>query len=74
MTVCHHSAAGASDTHQIPDGARRLDLRFDVDWGDDDIRASHGKPLSFCSFACLSAWAADRVAQHDGVTVKDGAA
>lgn len=74
MTVCHYSAAGASDTHEIPDGARRLDLRFDVDWGADDIRASHGKPLTFCSFGCLSKWAADRGEQHDGVTVKDGAA
>ena len=70
--VCHHSSAGAGDTHEIAAGARKLELRFLVDWGDDDIRASHEKPLTFCSFGCLAAWAAGKADQHDGHVVEDG--
>lgn len=62
----------AGEKHRIPDGARRLDLTFAVDWGDDDLRASHEKPLVFCSFACLAAWASARAADHDGRTVTEG--
>jgi hypothetical protein len=65
-------AEGAGHVHEIADGARRLALRFDVDWGDDDLRNSFEKPMVFCSFNCLSAWAQGRADQHDGVTVKDG--
>jgi hypothetical protein len=71
-TFCHFSAQGAPGRHEIPAGARRLELRFDVDWGDDDIRGSHSKPLTFCSFGCLAGWAAERGVQHDGSTLKDG--
>jgi hypothetical protein len=72
MTACHFSPAGAQDVHKIEDGARRLELRFDVDWGDQDIRDSHSKPLTFCSFKCLAGWAADRAVQHDATTLKEG--
>lgn len=74
MKVCNYSTAGATDLHTIPDGARTLSLTFDVDWGDTDLRESHSKPLTFCSFRCLTGWAADKAAQHDSVTVTDGAA
>lgn len=73
-TVCHHSPTGAGAAHEIPKGGRRLDLAFSVDWGDDDVRDSHRKPLSFCSFGCLSAWAAERGTQHDGQVVSEGVA
>lgn len=70
MTVCMNPAG---DRHEIPTGARRLDLTFAVDWGDDDLRASHEKPLSFCSFGCLAGWAQARATDHDGRTVTEGA-
>lgn len=70
--VCHNSPQGAGDTHQIPDGARRLDLQFAVDWGDADLRDSHAKPLVFCSFKCLSEWAAAKAAEHDGHVLQEG--
>lgn len=69
---CHYTAAGAGDTHEIPDGNRRLDLRFTVDWGDEDLRVSHTKPLTFCSFGCLSKWAAAKELDHDGHVLKEG--
>jgi actin-related protein len=72
MTACHSSPHGAAETHEIPDGARRLDLTFTVDWGDDDLRGSHEKPLTFCSFKCLSEWAATKAADHDGNVLKEG--
>lgn len=72
QSVCHHTAAGAGNTHKIANGDRCLDLRFDVDWGDKDLRESHSKPLTFCSFTCLAAWATDRAAQHDGTTLTEG--
>lgn len=71
MTCCN-SPNGATDTHQIPDGARSLALSFTVDWGDDDLRVSHEKPLTFCSFKCLSEWAAGKVAEHDGHVLTEG--
>lgn len=62
----------AGDRHRIDDGARRVRVQLTVDWGADDLRDTHSKPLVFCSFACLAGWAGEKAAQHDGVTVKDG--
>jgi hypothetical protein len=70
--VCHNSPNGAGDTHEIPVGARRLDLTFAVDWGDEDLRDSHSKPLVFCSFACLAAWAEAKADEHDQHTLEEG--
>lgn len=64
-SACHYSASGAAGVHQIADGARRLQLVFNIDWGDQDLRDSHEKPLVFCSFEHLSLWAAERAADHD---------
>lgn len=71
--VCHNSPEGAPHRHEIPDGTRRLDLSFRVDWGDTDLRASHEKPLVFCSFQCLSEWALAKAIDHDGRTLTEGA-
>lgn len=71
--VCHYTSGGAAERHEIQDGGRRLDLRFTVDWGADDVRESHEKPLTFCSFGCLAAWAVERGDQHDGIVTQDGA-
>jgi hypothetical protein len=70
MSAFCHNPTG--ERHEIPGGARRLDLTFRVDWGGDDLREPHAKPLTFCSFACLTAWAADRAEHHDGVTLMEG--
>lgn len=72
-TVCGFSANGAGDVHEIADGARRVDVAVRVDWGADDARATHEKPLSFCSFNCLSEWAAAKAAEHDDRLVVEGA-
>lgn len=69
---CHYSSSGAPDRHAIATGERRIELQFSVDWGADDLRDLHVKPLVFCSFKHLSAWAAERAEQHDGAVVKDG--
>lgn len=62
----------ARDRHEIAKGDRRVDLVFALDWGDDDLRASHSKPLSFCAFQCLAEWAAEKAGQHDGHVLKEG--
>lgn len=72
MTACQFTANGAGDTHDIPAAARRLDLSFTVDWGYEDLRVSHTKPLTFCSFGCLSKWAAVKAGEHDGHVLKEG--
>lgn len=64
----------ARPRHEIADDARKVELQFSIDWGDDDVRDSHTKPLTFCSFACLSEWAAAKSGEHDGVAIVDGAA
>lgn len=62
------------DRHAIATGSRKLSLVFTVDWGDDDLRATHEKPLTFCSFRCLAGWASAKADEHDGTVVADGAA
>lgn len=69
MTLCSWSANGAGDTHEIAEGQRRLDVTVAIDWGTDDARDDHEKTVPFCSFKCLSAWAAGRAIAHDGRTV-----
>lgn len=69
MTLCSYSANGATDTHEIGVGDRQLDVTLAINWGDDDERADHAKVSSFCSFDCLSKWAAGRAIAHDGRTV-----
>lgn len=63
MTVCAYTAGGAGDTHPIED--RRLDVHVEVHWGASDPRADHGKDYAFCSFRCLSLWAAGRADTHE---------
>jgi hypothetical protein len=70
--ACHHAPGGAPGSHEIADGDRLLSLSFGVDWGDADLRDSHEKPLTFCSFACLAGWASEKSEQHDGRTLVEG--
>lgn len=68
--ACHNASAVR---HEIADGERKLELRVTVDWGDNDLRDSHEKPMVFCSFACLSEWAGEKAVQHDSRTVTEAA-
>lgn len=47
----------------LPDGQRTITIRLAVEWGDE--RGIHEKDVSFCSFRCVSEWAAGRAEQHD---------
>lgn len=67
--VCH---GPGRERHEIEESARRVDLRFSIDWGGDDVRESHSKPLTFCSFQCLADWAAEKTEQHDGHVLVEG--
>lgn len=69
MTLCSYSANGAGDTHEIADGQRRIDVTLAIDWGANDERNDHEKTIPFCSFDCLSKYAAGRAIAHDGRTV-----
>lgn len=61
------------DRHEIPDGGRKLTLTGIVVWGQQDLRDDWTGSYVFCSFACLSEWAAARASDHDGVVLREGA-
>lgn len=63
----------ARDPHQIDDGARKITLTAAVVWGQEDARGDWTGDYVFCSFGCLSEWAANRAADHDGVVLREGA-
>lgn len=58
--------------HTIADGARKVTLSAIIVWGQDDLRDDWTGDYVFCSFACLSQWAATRAAVHDGVVLREG--
>lgn len=61
------------DKHEIPDGGRRLEIKpLTIDWGSSDLRDGWQGDYTFCSFACLSEWAAARAAEHDEHVLVDG--
>lgn len=60
-------------THEIPDGGRKVTLSAVVVWGQQDLRDDWSGEYVFCSFACLSEWAATRAGDHDGVVLREGA-
>lgn len=62
----------ARDPHTIDDGARKITLTGTVVWGQDDLRGDWTGDYVFCSFACLSEWAALRATDHDGVVLREG--
>lgn len=71
--VCANSPHGAPERHEIPDGARCVEIRpMLVNWGDDDIRADWEGSYVFCSFGCLAEWAAAKAAEHDQHVLKEG--
>lgn len=43
-----------------------------VKWGDDDLRGEWTGPYVFCAFGCLSDWASEKAADHDGRVVREG--
>lgn len=59
-------------THEIADGARKVTLSAVIVWGQDDLRGDWTGDYVFCSFACLSQWAATRATDHDGVVLREG--
>lgn len=62
----------ARDPHQIADGARKVTLSAIVVWGEQDLRGDWTGDYTFCSFGCLSEWAATRAGDHDGRVLVDG--
>lgn len=69
VEFCNNPVGGR---HELRDQGRRVSVQLAVDWGADDLRDAHEKPVRFCSFACLAAWATEKAAQHDGNVVRDG--
>ena len=60
---------------ELADGARRITLTVELDWGADDLREpADAKRIDFCSFKCVEEWAHDRALAHDGVVVTEGEA
>lgn len=70
--LCEYTEHGAPDAHDIPDGARKLELTFRIDWGAADLRGPHETPLTFCSFRCLADWAARQADHHDRHVLTEG--
>lgn len=70
---CANSPEGVGAAHEIEDGGRRIDMALAVNWGDEDLRETHSKTVTFCSFACLSEWAKAKADEHDGRVVAEGA-
>jgi hypothetical protein len=58
--------------HEIADGARKITLTGMIVWGQEDLRADWTGDYVFCSFQCLSEWAATRAGDHDGVVLREG--
>jgi hypothetical protein len=69
--VCQNPAR---PTHEIADGGRKITLTGVVVWGQADLRDDWTGDYVFCSFACLSEWAALRADDHDGVVLREGTA
>lgn len=60
------------DKHEVPAGGRKITLTGIVVWGQKDLRDDWSGSYVFCSFACLSEWAAQRAGDHDGVVLREG--
>jgi hypothetical protein len=67
---CHNPAR---PPHLIADGDRTLQVAVTVQWGDKDLRDDWTGGYVFCSYACLAEYAALRAADHDSVTLTEGA-
>lgn len=59
-------------THEIADGGRKITLSALIVWGQKDLRDDWSGGYVFCSFQCLSEWAAARAGDHDGVVLREG--
>lgn len=70
MSVFCQNPADAK--HEIADGDRKITLTGIVVWGEQDLRDDWTGDYVFCSFKCVSEWAATRAADHDGVVLRDG--
>lgn len=71
--VCHNSPHGAGETHEIAEDGRRIDIKpLAVNWGNADLRVTWEGNYAFCSFKCLSDWAAGKAAEHDNHTLQEG--
>lgn len=55
-------------------GDRWITFTLAVDWGADDLREAWNGNYLFCSFKCLTQWASEKAAQHDGKVLTEGAA
>lgn len=59
--------------HKIKAGDRKITIpALTVEWGARDIRDDWAGAYTFCSFACLRDWAAEKADQHDGDLLVEG--